>query len=42
MVEMANLLNHTHAAPLRVVGKERLKISSGGCCRLKFILKVVI
>ena len=42
MVEMANLLNHTHAAPLKVVGKERHKISSGGCCRLKFILKVVI
>ena len=29
MVEMANLLSHTHATPLRVVGKEWHKISSG-------------
>jgi len=42
MDDVVSLLNHTHAAPLRVVGKERHKISSGSCCRLGVILKVVI
>ena len=42
MDDVASLLNHTHIAPLRVVGKEQHKISSGGCCRLRVILKVVI
>ena len=40
--EVASLQNHTRAAPLRVVGKERLKISFGVYYRLKVILKEVI
>lgn len=42
MDEVASLLNHTCAAPLRVVGKERYKISFGVCYRLKVFLKAVI
>ena len=42
MDDVANLLNHSCVAPLRVVGKERHKISSRGYCRLRVILKVVI
>jgi len=42
MDDVSRLLNHTHAAPLRVVGKERHKISSRGYCKLKVFLKVVI
>lgn len=42
MDDVASFLNHTRAAPLRVVGKEWHKISFGGCCRIKVILKVVI
>ena len=42
MDNVASLLNHTYIAPLRVVGKERHNISSGGRCRLKVVLKVVI
>ena len=42
MDDIASLLNHTRATSLRMVGKERHKISSRGCCRLRVILKVVI
>ena len=42
MDEVASLLNYTRVAPFRVVGKERHKISSRVCCRLRVILKVVI
>ena len=42
MDNIANLLNHTRVAPLRVVGKEQLNISFRGCCRLKIVLKVMI
>ena len=42
MDDVASLLNHTRTAPLRVVGKVLHNISSGGCYRLKVILKVVI
>ena len=42
MDDVANLLNHTHPAPLRVVRKEQHNISSGGCCKLKVVLKVVM
>ena len=42
MDDVASLLNHTRAAPLRVVGKEWHNISSRGCCRLKVVLKVEI
>ena len=42
MDDVGSLLNHTCAAPLRVVGKEPHNISSSGCYRLKVILKVVI
>lgn len=42
MDDVANLLNHTRATPLRVVGKERHKISFRGYCRLRVVLKVVI
>lgn len=42
MEDVSNLLNHTRAAPLRVVGKKRHKISSGVYCKLKVVLKVVM
>ena len=42
MDNVASLPNHTRVAPLRVVGKERHNISSGGCCRLKVVFKVVM
>ena len=42
MNDVVSLLNHTCAAPLRVVGKERHNISSRGCYRLKVVLKVMI
>ena len=42
MDNVASLLNNTCAAPLRVVGKERHNIPSGGCCKLKVVLKVVM
>ena len=42
MDDVACLLNHTHAASLKVVGKEWHNIPSKGCYRLKVILKVVI
>ena len=42
MDDITSLLNHTCATPLKVVWKEQHKISSGGCWRLKVILKVVI
>ena len=38
--DVGNLVNHSLAAPLRVVGKERHSISSGGCWRPNVILKV--
>ena len=37
MDDVGSLVNHSLAAPLRVVGKERHSISSGGCCRPKVI-----
>ena len=40
--DCANLLNHTQAAPLRVVGKDWHTILSRVCYRLKVILKVVM
>ena len=42
MDDVANLLNHSRVAPLRVVGKERHKISSRGCYKLRVVLKVVM
>ena len=36
------MLNHTRAALLRVIRKDRHRISSGICCRLRVILKVVM
>ena len=41
MDDVGNLVNHSLAAPLRVVGKERHKISSGGCWRPRVVLKVL-
>ena len=40
MDDVGNLLNHSLTAPLRVVGKERHKISSGGCWRPRVVRKV--
>ena len=42
MDEVASLLNHTRTTPLRVLEKERLKISFRVYCRLRVILKVVM
>ena len=39
--DVGNLVNHSLAAPLRVVGKERHSISSGGCWRPNVVLKVL-
>ena len=41
MDEVDNFVNHSPAAPLRVVGKERHSISSGGCWRPRVVLKVL-
>ena len=41
MDEVSNFLNYSLAAPLRVVGKERHNISSGGCWRPSVVLKVL-
>ena len=42
MVDQASLLNHTLAAPLRVIRKDLHKISSRVCYRLSIIFKVVM
>lgn len=42
MDDWASLLNYILTAPLRVVGKDLHKISSGVCCNLRVILKVVM
>ena len=42
MDDVGSLLNHTHATPLRVVGKEMHNISSGGYWRPRVVLKVVM
>lgn len=42
MDDWVSLLNHTRTTPLRLVGKDWHKISSGVCYRLKVILKVVM
>ena len=42
MDDYTNLLNHTCAAPLRVIRKDWHMISSGVCYRLKVILKVLM
>ena len=39
--DVGSLVNHSLAAPLRVVGKEWRSISSGGCWRPKVVLKVL-
>ena len=41
MDDVGNLVNHSLAAPLRVVGKEWHNISLGGCWRPSVILKVL-
>ena len=41
MDDVGNFVNHSRAAPLRVVGKERHSISSGGCWRTNVVLKVL-
>ena len=41
MDNIGNFVNHSLAAPLRVVGKERHSISSGGCNRPKVVLKML-
>ena len=38
--DVGNLVNHSLAAPLRVLGKERHRISSGGCWRPRVVLNV--
>ena len=42
MDDQASLLNHTLAAPLKVVEKDQNKILLGVCCRPKVILKVIM
>ena len=39
--EVGNFVNHSLAAPLRMVGKERHNISSSGCWRPRVVLKVL-
>ena len=39
--DVGNLMSHSLAAPLRVVGKKRHSISSGGCWRPNVVLKVL-
>ena len=39
--DFGNFVNHSLAAPLRVVGKERHSISSGGCWRPRVVLQVL-
>ena len=41
MDDVGDLVNHSLAAHLRVVGKERHNISSGDCWRPKVVLKVL-
>ena len=41
MDNFGSLVNHSLAAPLRVVGKERHSISSGGCWSPRVVLKVL-
>ena len=41
MDDGGNLVNHSLATPLRVVGKERHRISSGGCWRPRVVLNVL-
>ena len=41
MDDVGNLVNHSLATPLKVVGKEWHNISSGGCWRPRVILKVL-
>ena len=41
MDDVGNFVSYTLAAPLRVVGKERYSISSGGCERPRVVLKVL-
>ena len=41
MDDVGNFVNHSLVASLRVVGKERHSISSGGCWRPSVILKVL-
>ena len=38
--DVGNLVNHSLVTPLRVVGKDRHNISSGGCWRPNVVLKV--
>ena len=38
--DVGSLLNHSRVAPLRVVGKEQHRISSGGCWRPNVVLNV--
>ena len=40
MDDVGSLLNHSRVAHLRVVGKERHKISSGGCWRPSVVLNI--
>ena len=42
MDDGASLLNHTCAAPLKVVEKDRHRISLGVCCKPKVVLMVVM
>jgi len=41
MDEVGNFVNHSLAAPLRVVGKEQHNILSGGYRRPRVVLKVL-
>ena len=41
MDDVGNFVNHSHAAPLRVVGNEQHSIFSRGCWRPSVILKVL-
>ena len=41
MDDVGNFMNHSFAAPLRVVRKERHSISSGGCWRPSVVLKML-
>ena len=41
MDDVGNFINHSHAAPLKVVGNERHNISSGGYWRPRVFLKVL-
>ena len=41
MDDVGSLVNHSFATPLRMVGKERHNISSGGCWRPRVVLMVL-